>query len=132
MATETRATETRLSGALLAMVAAAALVAIVGLAGLAFAFDQLRAIGGRYMIAVLFVTAWSLLFLVMTLMRVPATPVAASAGLVLWIAYRFCVAVVSGGWPLVVDLLGEAVLAAGFCGYLLSGTLPTAYYRRSS
>lgn len=114
------------------MVVTAALVAIVGLAGLAFAFDQLRTIGSRYMVAVLFVTAWSLLFLVMTLMRVPATPVAASAGLVLWIAYRFCVAVVSGGWPLVVDLLGEAVLAAGFCGYLLSGALPTAYYRRSS
>jgi hypothetical protein len=124
------ATETRLGGALLAVVVAAALVAVVGLAGLALAFDQLRAIGSRYMIAVLFVTAWSLLFLVMTLMRARATPIVASAGLVLWVAYRFCVAALAGGWPLVVDLLGEAVLAAGFCGYMAAGAAPNAYYRR--
>ena len=122
--------EPRLSGALLWMAVAAATLAVVGVGGLALAFDQLRAIGGRYMIAVVFVTAWSLVFLVMTLMRARATPVVASAGLLLWIAYRLCVAVITGGWPLVVDLLGEAVLAAGFCGYLLSGALPNAYYRR--
>jgi hypothetical protein len=124
--------ETRLSGALLWMVVAAAVLAVVGLGGLALAFDQLRAIGSRYTIAVAFVTAWSLFFLVMTSMRARATPVAASAGLLLWIAYRFCVAVMAGGWPLVVDLMGEAILAAGFCGYMLSGALPAAYYRRSS
>ena len=123
--------EPRLGGALLGMVVAAAALAVVGLGGLALAFDQLRAIGGRYTIAVIFVTAWSLVFLVMTAMRARATPVVATAGLLLWIAYRLCVAVMAGGWPLVVDLLGEAILATGFCGYLLAGTLPSAYYRRS-
>src|SRR3954447_1317700 len=102
-------TKPRLNGALLWMVVAAALVAIVGLAGMALAFEQLRAVGTRYMIAVIFVTAWSLLFLGMTVMRVPGTPIIASVGLFLWVAYRLCVAVMSGGWPLVVDLLGEGV-----------------------
>jgi hypothetical protein len=122
--------ETRLSGALLAMVIAAAVLAAVGLAGLAFAFDALRAIGARYVIAVLFLTAWSVVFLVMTLMRAHATPAVASGGLVLWVAYRLCVAVLAGGWPLVLDLLGEAILAAGFCGYMATGLQPQAYYRR--
>ena len=53
----------------------------------------------------------------------------ASIGLFLWIAYRLGVAIVSGGWPLVVDLLGEAILVAGFCGYMLRGEQPQAYYR---
>jgi hypothetical protein len=119
--------QTTLGGALQAMVVAAALVAVVGLGGLLFGFDQLRAIGSRYMIAVIFVTAWSVVFLAMTAMRAAATPVVSCSALVLWIAYRFCVAVMAGGWPLLVDLLGEAVLAAGFCGYMLSST----YYRRS-
>src|SRR5580658_7288967 len=107
--------EPRLGGALLGMAVAAAALAVVGLGGLALAFDQLRAIGGRYMIAVVFVTAWSLVFLLMTAMRARATPVVASVGLLLWIAYRLCVAAMTGGWPLMVDLLGEAILAAGFC-----------------
>ena len=124
------ANDTRLGGALLAMIVAAGLVAGVGLGGVVFAFDQLSAIGSRYMIAVLFVTAWSMVFVAMTLMRARATPLVASAGLVLWIGYRFSVAVMGGGWPLVVDLLGEAVLAAGFCGYMLTGAQPAAYYRR--
>jgi hypothetical protein len=123
-------TKPRLNGALLWVVVAAALVAIVGLAGMALAFDQLRALGMRYMIAVIFVTAWSLLFLAMTVMRAPGTPLIASLGLFLWVAYRFCVAVMSGGWPLVVDLLGEAILVAGFCGYMATGSRPNAYYRR--
>ena len=125
-------TKPGLNGALLWVVVAAALVAIVGLGGMALAFDQLRALGMRYMIAVIFVTAWSLLFLAMTAMRVPGTPIIASGGLFLWVAYRLCVAVMSGGWPLVVDLLGEAVLAAGFCGYMLTGSRPNAYFRRKA
>jgi hypothetical protein len=119
----------KLTGALLAMVAAAALIAIAGSAGSVLAFDQLRAIGSPYMVAVAFVIAWSVLFLIMTLLHARATPIVASAGLLLWVAYRFCVAVASGGWPLVVDLLAEAVLAAGFCGYMLGGEQPKAYYR---
>jgi hypothetical protein len=112
------------------MAAAAALLALVGLGGLAFGFDRLRALGGRYEVAVLFVTMWSIVFLAMTAVRAPATPLIASLGFCLWVAYRLYVAIASGGWPLVVDLLGEAVLAAGFCGYMLTGSRPNAYYRR--
>jgi hypothetical protein len=124
------AKETRLNGALLWIVVAAALLALVGVCGLALAFDQLLALGGRYTGAVLFVTAWSLLFLAMTAVRAPATPLVVSFGFVLWIAFRLWVAIASGHWPLIVDLLGEGVLAAGFCGYLLTGSRPNAYYRR--
>lgn len=120
----------RLNGALLWMVVAAALLALVGVAGLALAFDQLLALGGRYTGAVLFVTAWAMLFLAMTAVRAPATPLIASFGFALWIAFRLWVAIAAGSWPLVVDLLGEAVLAAGFCGYLLTGSSSNAYYRR--
>jgi hypothetical protein len=120
----------RLNGALLWMAVAAALLALVGLGGLALAFDQLKAIGGRYMVAVLFVTAVSLLFLALTWMRSPATPLIVTFGLALWVAYRLCVAIAAGHWPLIVDLLGEGVLAAGFCGYMLTGSRPNAYYRR--
>lgn len=120
----------RLNGALLWMAVAAALVALVGFGGLALAFDQLRALGGRYMIAVLFVTALSVLFLALTWMRSPATPLIVAFGLAVWVAYRLFLAIDVGHWPLIVDLLGEAVLAAGFCGYMLTGSRPNAYYRR--
>jgi hypothetical protein len=123
--------EARLGGALLWMVAAALLLCIVGIVGAVFAFHQLREIGGRYTIAVGFATAWSLAFVVMTLLRVRVTPVVASVGLLAWIAYRFAAALLGqAGWPLAIDLLGEAVLAAGFCGYMASGVRPNAYYRR--
>ncbi|HEY4169791.1 MAG TPA: hypothetical protein VGM96_23570 [Reyranella sp.] len=112
------------------MAVAAALLALVGLGGLAFASDQLRALGGRYMVAVLFVTALSLLFLALTWMRSPVTPLIVTFGLALWVAYRLCLAIASGNWPLVVDVLGEGVLAAGFCGYMLTGSRPSAYYRQ--
>jgi hypothetical protein len=124
------ASETKLNGALLYMVITAALTAVVGLVGFAFAFDRLRDLGGKYVIAVGFITVWSLVFVVMTLLRARATPMVAGGGLALWIAYRFCVAVVTGSWPLIVDLLGEVVLVAGFCGYMASGALPNTYYRR--
>ncbi len=58
-------------------------------------------------------------------------PIVAAVGFLAWIAYRFAVALLShAGWPLMVDLLGEAVLAAGFCGYMADGVRPNAYYRR--
>ena len=120
----------RLNGALLWMVVAAALLVLAALGGLALAFDQLRALGGRYMVTVLFVTAWSVLFLALTWMRSPATPLLVALGLALWVACRLCLAIASGSWPLVVDLFGEAVLATGFCGYMLTGSRPNAYYRR--
>src|SRR5260370_10721863 len=107
--------EARLGGALLWMVAAAALLCIVAIAGALFTFHQLREIGGRYMIAVGFVAAWSFAFIVLTLLRARVTPVVAGAGLVIWIAYRFfAVAVSQTGWPLAIDLLGGAGPVAGF------------------
>jgi hypothetical protein len=95
-----------------------------------FAGHRLAELGTRYTIAVLFMTGWSALFVVMTLLRLRMTPYVTCLALVVWIAYRGAVALVSGNWPLMIDLLGEAVLTAGFCGYMASGSLPIAYYRR--
>jgi len=82
-------------------------------------------------IAVGFAGVWSAAFVAMTLLRLPATPLVAGAGFLAWIAYRFAVALASqAGWPLAVDLWAEAVLAAGFCGYMADGVRPNAYYRR--
>lgn len=123
--------EARLGGALRWLVAAAAVVCTVAFAGILLALDQLRLIGAHYMIAVGFAGVWSAVFVVMTLVRLRATPLIASVGFLAWIAYRFGVAVWSqAGWPLAVDLLAEAVLAAGFCGYMADGVRPNAYYRR--
>ena len=126
-----RLPEARLGGALLGMLVAAALICALAVLGAMFDFARLQAIGGRYMAAVAFIAVWSAAFVLMTLVRLPATPTVASAGLLLWLAYRGLVAVTAdGGWPLLVDLLGEAVLAAGFCGYMATGRRPNAYYRR--
>src|ERR1700730_13501748 len=81
--------EARLGGALLWMVVAAALLCIVVIVGAVFAFHQLREIGGRYMIAVGFVAAWSLAFIVLTLLRARVTPVVAGAGAGVLSRYRF-------------------------------------------
>src|SRR5262245_44178954 len=123
--------EARLGGALLGAVIAAALLFIVAAAGAAFAFEQLRAVGPRYMIAVGFITLWSAVFVVMTPLRLRATPTIANFGLTVWIAWRLAAFLLShAGWPLAVDLLGEIVLVAGFCGYMTAGVRPNAYYRR--
>ena len=125
--------EARLGGALLWLVVAASVVCLVALLGSMLAFDRLRELGLRYMLAVGFVTTWSLAFLAMTFLRWRGTPLVASAGLLLWIAGRAGI-VISGGalshWPLLVDLAAEAALAAGFCGYMASAVRPNAYYRR--
>jgi hypothetical protein len=121
----------RLGGALLWMVVAAVLLCAVAMAGACFAFDRLREIGDRYMLAVAFIAIWSLAFIVMTLLRVRATPFVASAALLTWIAYRFSIVLLSqAGWPLAIDLLAEAGLGIGFCGYMASAVRPNAYYRR--
>ncbi len=120
----------KLAGALLWIVIAVGLLAGVGVAGFVFAFERVRELGPKYEIAVAFITLWSVVFVVMTLLRLPSTPVVACSGLVLWITYRLAVALFTAGWPLVVDLLGEAALAAGFCGYMASGDAPNTYYRR--
>src|SRR5207253_5522293 len=93
----------------------------------------LREIGSRYMIAVTFAALLSFAFVVMTLLRVRQTPLVISAGLVAWILYRTGVAISYGAvmhWPLLVDMMGELVMVAGFCGYMASAVRPNAYYRR--
>jgi|SRR5687768_7842049 hypothetical protein len=123
--------EARLGGALLWMVMAAVVLCAVVVAGSLFAFEQLRQIGIKYMIAVGFAGLWSAVFVVMTLLRLRATPLVASVGFVAWITWRFAASLIGhAGWPLAVDLLGETVLAAGFCGYMAGGVRPNAYYRR--
>ena len=122
--------EARLGGGLLWMVSVAGVLLVIAVLGIVFAHQALRAVGSRYIVAVGFIVLWSVVFIVMTLLRLRATPVVASAGLLLWIAYRLAVAIVSqAGWPLTVDLLGEVILAAGFCGYMAEGVRPNAYYR---
>ncbi len=124
------ASDAKLRGALWWIVAAAAALAVVGVLGMAFAYVRLRELGLKYEIAVSFITLWSILFVAMTLLRLPSTPVVASTGLVVWIVYRIAVALATAGWPLLIDMLGEIVLVAGFCGFMASGAVPTAYYRR--
>jgi len=121
--------EARLGGALLWMVVAAALLCVLILLGTALAPAQLREIGIRYIAAIAFVFVWSILFVAMTLLAARATPLVASIGIVAWVAYRFGVAALQGHWPLVADLVGEAALAAAFCGYMAEGVRPNAYYR---
>lgn len=123
----------RLGGDLLAALLAAALLCIIELAGWIFALDRLLGIGSRYTAAVTFAGVLSLVFVVMTLLRLRQTPVVISAGLVAWILYRGGVAASYGAvahWPLFVDMTGELVLAVGFCGYMATGLRPNAYYRR--
>ncbi len=123
--------EGRLGGVLLGMVAAAILLCIITIGGTLLAFQQLTVIGARYVIAVGFVSAWSMVFVAMTLLRIRATPVVASAGLLAWIAYRFAAAMLGhAGWPLAIDLIGEAISAAGFSAYMSGGVRPNAYFRR--
>jgi hypothetical protein len=123
--------EGRLGGVLLGMVAVAFLLGVISIAGTLLAFQQLVEIGARYVIAVGFVTAWSMVFVAMTLLRIRATPVVASAGLLAWIAYRFAAAMLGhAGWPVAIDLIGEAISAAGFSAYMSGGMRPNAYFRR--
>jgi hypothetical protein len=123
--------EARLGGALLCMVIVAALLAVVMLVGLIVAVDQFRAVAGRFQIALAFVAAWSAAFVVMTALRVRATPTLASFGVVAWVVYRFWVSVTGGyGWPLSIDLFAQLAMALAFCGYMAGGVRPNAYYGR--
>jgi hypothetical protein len=123
--------EARLGGALLVIDIIAVLLCAVVLAGLIAAQNEFRAIGIRYGLAVAIITLWSGAFVIMTWLRLPATPTLASTGLLIWILYRFAVSVAGGyGWPLAVDLAAELAMASAFCGYMASGVRPNAYYRR--
>ena len=125
--------EARLGGALLWLVVAASVVCLVALMGSTLAFDRLRELSLRYMLAVGFVTIWSLAFLAMTILHWRGTPLVASAGLLIWIGARVGIVLAQGAlshWPLLVDLAAEAALAVGFCGYMAGAVRPNAYYRR--
>ncbi len=123
--------EARLGGVLLAINIVAVLLCALVLLGLVFAANEFRAIGGRYMIAVGFITLWCGGLVIMTWLRARATPTLASIGFVAWIVYRVVLSVLGGyGWPLAVDLLAELAMAFAFCGYMASGVRPNAYYRR--
>jgi hypothetical protein len=123
--------EAKLGGALLAIDIIAVLLCALVLTGLSVALNEFRAIGSRYGIAVAFITLWSGAFVIMTWLRLPSTPMLTSAGLVIWVLYRFAVSMVGVyGWPLAVDLVAELAMAAAFCGYMASGVRPNAYYRR--
>ena len=92
---------------------------------------------------------WAVAYVFMTLLRVRATPMAASIGAVVWIALKVACAYFAQlaimakyskenfGYsfidllPIVVDqLFPGAILVAGFCGYMATGQRPNAYYRR--
>jgi len=123
--------EARLGGMLLYMVIVASLLCVVMLIGLIVAFDQFRAVAGRFQIALAFVTVWSAAFMVMTVLRVRVTPTLASIGIVAWVVYRIFVSATGRyGWPLGIDLLAQLAMALAFCGYMASGVRPNAYYRR--
>ena len=83
--------EARLGGSLLYVVIVAFVLCVVMLIGLSVAFDQFRAVAGRFQIALVFVTAWSAAFVVMTALRVRITPMLASIGIVAWVVYRIFV-----------------------------------------
>jgi hypothetical protein len=113
------------------MVIVAALLSVVMLVGLIVAVDQFRAVAGRFQIALAFVAIWSTAFVVMTALRVRATPTLASFGIIAWVVYRLCVSATGGyGWPLAIDLLANLAMALAFCGYMAGGVRPNAYYGR--
>src|SRR6476659_2291465 len=110
--------ETRLGGALLGMVIGCPIVVIVPAIGILVAFAVLASggvhanpghvfswldgpsrIGTVYMIPVGVFMAGSLLFVIMTLARLGATPMVASAGIVLWVISRLVLGYVGQAGP---------------------------------
>jgi len=159
--------ETRLAGALRWMVVGCAVTVIVPALGVLSAIvvlstggvhanpgnvfswlDSPHRMGPIYMTPVVFIMAWSLVFVLMTLLRLRSTPMVASAGIVAWVVLRGIVSYLGQApsiaaaeqtswldalvltWPYAVAIIAEAVLAAGFCGYMATGVRPNAYYRR--
>ncbi len=155
--------ETRLAGSLLWIVIAAAFLAVVMVAiVLLFVFGQVlaafagvhldllrtvmpsnRGVGLLFMLPLLYVLAWSVVFVSMTWMRAPSTPTVAAVGMAIWVALRLVLGVAgyvvigvrSGGLvaaivPLVLSLVAETMLAIAFWVYMQDGTRPNGYYRR--
>lgn len=159
--------EARLAGALRWMAIACAIVAIVPTAGVGFAFvvlstgdihanpfnalswlDGPARLGKVYMFPVVFFVAWAWVFLIMTVLRLGATPIVASAGLIAWVLLRALVSWIGQApaiaaaeqtsildalvltWPYATAIVAEISMVAGFCGYMATGMRPNAYYRR--
>jgi hypothetical protein len=123
--------EARLGGMLLGIVIVAVLLCVVMFSGLVVAPEQFRTVAGRFQIALAFVDAWAAIFVVMTILRLRATPLLAGCGIVAWVVYRIVVSAMGGyGWPLGIDLLAQLAMALAFCGYMAAGVRPNAYYRR--
>jgi hypothetical protein len=156
--------EARLAGALRWMAIACAIVAIVPTAGVGFAFvvlstgdihanpfnalswlDGPARLGKVYMFPVV---AWAWVVLIMTVLRLGATPIVASAGLIAWVLLRALVSWIGQApaiaaaeqtsildalvltWPYATAIVAEISMVAGFCGYMATGMRPNAYYRR--
>src|SRR5438477_11783195 len=114
--------ESRLGGALLWMVIGCAIVVVVPTIGVVVAFAVIASggvhtnpgnvfswldgpyrIGKVYMVPVGIFMAWSLLFVVMTLARLGATPMVASAGIVLWVISRLVLGYVGQAAPVAAE-----------------------------
>ena len=153
--------EVRLAGSLLWIFMAAAflalVMAIIGMlfvASLALApglhLDVLRTVmpmnrgvGLLFILPLLYILAWSLVFVTMTVLRAPATPTVAAVGVAIWMPLRLVLGVTgyvvmgmrTGGLaativPLVLSLVAETMLAIAFWVYMQEGTRPNGYYRR--
>ena len=95
-----------------------------------------------------FFVAWAWVFLIMTVLRLGATPIVASAGLIAWVLLRALVSWIGQApaiaaaeqtsildalvltWPYATAIVAEISMVAGFCGYMATGMRPNAYYRR--
>lgn len=159
--------EARLAGALQWMVVGCTAAVVVPALGILAAFvvlstggvhanpgnvfswiDSPSRMGPVYMTPVAFFLAWAFVFVVMTLLRLRATPLVASVGIVTWVTLRGLVSYLGQApaiaaaeqtswldalvltWPYAIAIVAEVVLAAGFCGYMATGVRPNAYYRR--
>jgi len=113
----------------------------------ASAFRGPAALSAIYMIPVLYVMVWGLAFLIMTIMRSASAPGFASIGLVGWIGVRLLTGIAGQVWmaaqynwnagvilqsglPILLTILGDVILAAGFWIYMRDGARPNGYYRR--
>jgi hypothetical protein len=84
---------------------------------------------------------WAVVFVVMTLMRRPSTPTAASVLMVIWavswIAAEIATHYLSANSfdlvspvALLLPVIIEIVLVSAFCGYMSDGRRPNAYFRK--
>lgn len=116
------------------------------MAGL-FALRGPAALGVLYGVPSLYLMVWAVAFLILTLTRSPLAPGFAANGLVGWLGVRLVISVIGQFWiagqysggpafllqslvPMLLNLLGELMLVAGFWVYMRDGARPNGYYRR--